>query len=174
MKCEPPDGETIYREQRFELRRCRIPLRGGGIQERGLIVHPGAVVLIPILDDGRVALIENHRWQVGRRLLELPAGTMEPGEDPRICAARELEEETGYHAEHLEAWAPFYPLPGGSTEVMYPFIARELAWVGQRLEPDEDISVVPKTIEEIQLLIETGTLEDGKSIAMLGRYLLTR
>jgi ADP-ribose pyrophosphatase len=132
------------------------------------------VVLIPILDDGRVALIRNHRWQVGKHLLELPAGTMEVGEDPIICAARELEEETGYRAEHLEAWTPFYPLPGGSTEVMHPFVARGLTWVGQRLEPDEEITVQPKTIDEIRDLLETGGLEDGKSIAMLGRYLLAR
>ena len=168
----PPDGETIYRENRFELRRCMIDLHDGTTMERGLIVHPGAVVLLPILEDGRIVLIRNRRWQVGKTILELPAGTMESDEPPLACAARELREETGYESGALEPWPTFYPLPGGSTEVMHPFIARELNWVGQQLEPDEDITVETYTLTEVENLIRTGELVDGKSLAVLGRYLL--
>ena len=172
MQQRIPDGRTIYTEKRFELRICDLKLSDGRTSSRGLIVHPGSVVLIPILDDGRLVLIKNRRWQVGQTLLELPAGTIEAGEEPIVCAARELEEETGYRCKALEPWPPFYPLAGGSTEIMHPYIARKLSWVGQRLEADEDISVEPKTINEVKALLRSGALVDGKSMALLGRYLL--
>lgn len=168
----PPDGETLYRERRFALRRCRLALRGGGADERAVLIHPGAVVLLPLLDDGRLVLIRNHRWQVGHPLLELPAGTLEPGEAPAACAARELIEETGYAAAELIAGGSFYAAPGVSTEVMHPFIARGLRAVGQALEADERIDVVPMTVGAVRAALLDGTLADGKSLAVLGRFLL--
>lgn len=168
----PPPGEAIHRERRFELRRCRVALRGGGSELRGLVVHPGAVVLLPVLDDGRLVFIRNRRWQIGHPLLELPAGTLEPGEDPAHCAARELIEETGYAAAELVAGSPFYAAPGLSTERMFPFLARGLTAVGQALEADEDIEVEPMTIEAARAALLDGRLADGKSLAVLGRYLI--
>lgn len=168
----PPAGETIHRERRFELRRCRLALRGGGVELRGLVVHPGAVVLLPVLDDGRLVFIRNRRWQLGHRLLELPAGTLEPGEAPARCAARELIEETGYAAADLVAGRPFYAAPGLSTELMHPFLARGLTAVGQALEADEDIEVEPLTVDAARAALLDGRLADGKSLAVLGRYLI--
>ncbi|MCA9541642.1 MAG: NUDIX hydrolase [Myxococcales bacterium] len=168
----PPPGITLYRDHRLELRRCTLTTRRGDVLERGLVVHPGSVVLLPLLDDGRIVLIRNHRWQLGHPLLELPAGTCEPGEAAARTAARELEEETGFSAARLDPLPPFYAAPGLSTEVMHPFVARGLKIVGQRLEADEDIEVVPMTRDAVQADLSAGRIADAKSLAVLGFYLL--
>lgn len=169
---DPPPGDVLYRERRFELRRCAVPLRGGGVAHRGLLVHPGAVVILPVFEDGSLLLIRNHRWQIGHPLLELPAGTRDGAEDPIACAHRELIEETGYRAETLVAGGPFYGAPGCTTEVMYPFLARGLTHVGQRLEADERIEVVRMRVDGARRALLDGTVADGKTLAILGRYLL--
>lgn len=171
---DPPAGETLYRERRFELRRCAVPLRGGGVAHRGLVVHPGAVVILPLLDDGRVVLIANHRWQIGHPLLELPAGTLDPGESPIACAARELREETGFEAAHLDPGPPFFACPGISTERMHPFTARGLRPVPRALEPDERIDVTPMTEADLRAAMHDGRIADAKTLAVLGRHLLAR
>lgn len=168
----PPEGDLLYQERRFELRRCRVPLRGGAEATRGVVVHPGAVVILPVHANGDITLIENLRWQVGRRLLELPAGTREPGEPLEECARRELREEAGLDAAHLAPLPPFFAAPGGSTEVLYPFLATGLTEVGQRLEPDEQIEVRRLTAAEARAALLSGALQDAKSLATLGRYLL--
>jgi len=168
----PPPGETVYHERRFAVRRCRLPVRGGAVIDRAVVIHPGSVVLLPVLDDGRLVLIESHRWQLGHPLLELPAGTLDPGEAPARCAARELIEETGYAADHLVAGGPFYAAPGLSTERMHPFLARGLRAVGQALEPDETIEVKAMSVDAVRAAMLDGRLADAKSLAVLGRYLL--
>lgn len=167
-----PPGTILYRDHRCELRRCAVPLRGGGNETRAVVVHPGSVVMLPVLDDGRLVFIENRRWQVGETVLELPAGTLSAGEDPAQGALRELREETGYTARELVAGAPFYGLPGLSTEVLFPFVARGLVAVGQALEADEEIAVVVLSVVEARARLLDGRLADAKSLAVLGRYLL--
>ncbi|MEZ4436352.1 MAG: NUDIX hydrolase [bacterium] len=169
---EAPAGEVLYRDARCEVRRCAVPVRGGAVVSRALVVHPGSVVLLPVLDDGRVVLIRNRRWQVGEALLELPAGTLGWGEDPAAGAMRELVEETGFRATTLTPMPPFYALPGLATEVMHPFVARGLVEVGQALEVDEQIEVVPTALAEARAMLVDGRLADAKSMAVLGRYLL--
>jgi 8-oxo-dGTP pyrophosphatase MutT (NUDIX family) len=168
----PPEGEVIYQERRFELRRCRVPLRGGGEAVRGVVVHPGAVVILPVHANGDICLIKNLRWQVGRALLELPAGTREPSEPIEVCARRELLEEAGLEASRLEPLPPFFAAPGGSTEVLYPFLATGLTAVGQRLEADEQIEVCRLTAAEARAALLSGALQDAKSVATLARYFL--
>jgi len=172
VKPNPPTGKTVYEEKRFSLRVCELELTNGKTQKRGVVIHPGAVVILPIAENGDLILIRNNRWQVGHRLLELPAGTLEPGEDPLQCAGRELVEETGYAAAQIEAFHTFFPMPGGSTEVMHCFLARKLTEVGQRLEPDEDIEVVPVSQDAIEKLLLNGDIVDGKTLALIGLYLL--
>ena len=169
----PPSGETIYQEKRFTLRRCEIPLRGGGQSSRGLVVHPGAVVILPIDDQGQMILIRNHRWQIGRPLIELPAGTRDQNESIEHCAHRELEEETGFKAQTLTPLSPFFIAPGISTEVHYPFIATVLTEVGQRLEADEEIDVLYYSIAMVRQALLDGSIQDAKTIVVLSRYLLT-
>ena len=137
-----------------------------------MVIHPGSVVLVPVTDDGEIVLIRSRRWQLGRPLIELAAGTRGADELPGQCAARELREETGYRAEHLVALDPIFALPGLTTEIMYPFLAHGLTPVGQALEADEDIEVLPLPIDEVRRMIASGEIRDAKTMAVLGRVFL--
>lgn len=147
---------------------------GGGRIARDIVVHPGAVVILPILPDGRIVLIRNYRYAVDRELWELPAGTRESGEEPIDTARRELEEETGYRAEKMAPFIEFYTSPGILSEKMSVFVASGLTFVGQRLEAGEKIVTEPLSIDEIRERLLAGWFSDGKTIAVLGSYLLGR
>lgn len=140
--------------------------------ERDVVVHPGAVVILPILDRERIIMIRNYRYAIGRELWELPAGTIEAGEEPLETARRELVEETGYRAGRMTPLAPFYTSPGILTERMHTFVANELTAVGQRLEGGERIVVEIVTMEDARRRLLDGDFCDGKTIAVLGRYFL--
>ncbi|MEE2756360.1 MAG: NUDIX hydrolase [Myxococcota bacterium] len=172
IKPTPPKGQTIYREERFSLRSCELTFGAAHIERRAVVIHHGSVVILPLTTDGQVVLIENKRWQIGCRILELPAGTMARAEDPITCASRELLEETGYQAGQLDYLQSIYALPGLSTEVMHIYVARDLEWVGQSLEQDEDIQVRLTPLEEIHQLILDGAILDGKTLAVLSSFLL--
>lgn len=131
---------------------------------REVVRHPGAVVIVPVLRDGRIVLIRNFRIAVGEYTLECPAGTLGVGEDPAVCAARELIEETGYQAESITGLGWFYTTPGLTDEKMHAFAATGLTEVGQRLEEDEDIQVVYVTEPEALRMIDSGELRDAKSM----------
>jgi ADP-ribose pyrophosphatase len=111
--------------------------------------------------------IENYRLSVGRRLLEIPAGTLEPGENHAEAALRELAEETGYRAGRVELWMQFYPSPGILTERMYLFAATDLTPGPPALEADEDIRVRLVAGDEAIDLVRRGQIEDAKTIAGL-------
>lgn len=166
----PPAGPAVHTERRFSLRICALPLRDGATEDRGVVIHGGSVVILARLPDDQLVFIRNRRWQIGHRLLELPAGTLGPGEDPAACAARELEEEAGFRAGRVTLLQPFYALPGLTTEIMYAYLAEDLTPVGQRLEPDEDIEVAPLPVAEVRRLMAAGEIHDMKSLAVLGAW----
>lgn len=172
IKPNPPKGQTIYRERRFSLRVCDVSFGGGSADRRAVVIHHGSVVILPITNDGHVVMIENKRWQIGARILELPAGTIDRSEDPLVCASRELVEETGYRAGQLEHLQSICALPGLTTEVMHVYLARELTWVGQSLQDDEDIRVQLLTLDDLRKRITRGAIIDGKTLAVLSSFLL--
>jgi ADP-ribose pyrophosphatase len=135
--------------------------------EREVVRHPGAVLVVPQLDDGRVVLIRNFRVAVDQALWELPAGSLGPGEDPRRAAARELAEETGYVAEAVDPLGEFYTSPGFCDELMRVYCARGLRPAAQRLEPGEEIEVRVLPLAEALRMIDDGRIRDGKTIAGL-------
>lgn len=139
---------------------------------RDIVVHPGAVVILPLLDDGRVAMIRNYRYTVEQELWELPAGTREPKEEPMETARRELIEETGYQAGEIEPLMEFYTSPGILTERMFAYVARNLTSVGQKLEDGEQITVEALTINDVHQKLISNELIDGKTIAVLSTYFL--
>ena len=164
--------ETLLTTPKFAVERRDVRLQDGRLVQREVIVHPGAVVILPILADGSIVLIRNYRFAAEDTLLELPAGTLEAGEDPQDCAARELEEETGYRAEQIEPLGEFFTSPGILSERMRAYLATGLSEVGQNLDDTEEIEVEIMRPDKIRQLIVDGQLIDGKTIAVLGTYML--
>lgn len=159
--------ERLLEGMRFDVDRVEIAARGGGRVVREVVVHGGAVTILPIDGQGRVVLIRNERFAVGRTLWELPAGSLERGEDPADCAARELEEETGYRAGRIEKLCAFYTTPGICTERMHAYLATDLEHVGQRLEETERIEVEPVSVENVKQMMRDNAIEDGKTLATI-------
>lgn len=133
----------------------------------------GAVVVLPLIGD-RVVLVKQYRYPVSGYLLELPAGTLEPGESPEECAARELEEETGYRPGRLAKLGEFYASPGYSTELLHAFLAKDLEKGEPRREAYEEIEVVEVPLAQLLDMAARGEVRDSKTLATLALYLLKR
>ena len=151
----------------FRVERHTRTVADGTVIHTDIVRHPGAVLVVPVLECGKLVMIHNHRIAIGKPLLEFCAGKLEPGEDPAAAAIRELEEECGYHAETLTPIGWFYTSPGFTDEKIYLFEARNLRRVNQRLQPDEDIEVIELHLADIQSALDSSELCDGKSIAAL-------
>ena len=164
--------ECLLATPLFTVEHRVYPRPGEEPISRDVVVHPGAVVILPILDDHRVIMIRNYRHAVERELWELPAGTMEPNEEPIDTARRELEEETGYRAGRLRPLMEFYTSPGILTERMYAFVATDLTPVGQKLQGGEQIVAEAVDLDDARRRLVDGEFRDGKTIAVLGRYFL--
>jgi len=163
-------NETLLTTPRFAVERREFPHPKAGVVRRELVVHPGAVVILPILNDESAVLIHNYRFAVGSELLELPAGTLEAGEEPIDCAARELEEETGYAADRIEPLVTFYTSPGFTDERMHAFVATGLTRTAQRLDATEQIRAVTMPLADTLAATRDGRIVDGKTIATLHVY----
>jgi ADP-ribose pyrophosphatase len=142
----------------------------GKRHKREVVVHPGAVVVLAIDDQGRVLLIRNRRYAIDQILVELPAGTLEKKEDPMNCAGRELLEETGYLARRLKPIGSYFTSPGILTEKMYAFAAYDLQKKQTALEEGEEIELEPTPMDEALRMIADGRIQDGKTIATLLMY----
>lgn len=166
---ESPWGQAqkVFQGVRFDVYALSLPAQDQGTQRREVVVPADAVVILPLLDEQTVVMIRNQRFAVNQTLWELPAGTLEPGEDPALCAARELEEETGYTARTITPLIEFYTTPGFCTEKMSAFCARGLTLVGQRLDPTERIDVEPVPITQAIKMIRDNQIRDAKTIAAL-------
>ena len=172
----------LLKAAKFRVERRQYDVPGQGRVHRELVVHPGAVVILPLLSPApagtpsvngeypAVVMIRNYRFAVGQELLELPAGTLEPGEPPIACAARELEEETGYVAEHIEPLCEFYTTPGFTDERMHVFVATGLTKTVQKLDATEQIRVDIIPLADALSATTDGRIIDGKTIAALQVY----
>ena len=137
---------------------------GDKTYQRETVHHPGSAVIVPVFADGTLALVRQYRHPAVRYLLEIPAGTLNHGEDPEEGAARELEEELGYTATRLEKLSEFFVTPGFCEEKMWVYLATELTETEQRLEDDEIIEVVRIPFSQALSMITTGEIEDAKTI----------
>jgi len=160
-----------YHGGHVQVREDRVIEPGGHECMREIVVHPGAVCIVARPAPDKVILIRQYRHAAGRVLLEIPAGTLHDGEDPRECAIRELEEEAGYRAATMTERAAFWTTPGFTTEFMYLYEAEGLTQT--QISPDEDevIEVDIVSITEALRMIDDGRIQDAKSILGLLRVL---
>jgi ADP-ribose pyrophosphatase len=162
--------EELLVTPRFKVIRQFESARDGSIHSRDTVQHPGAVAILPLLDDGRVCLIRNFRIAVGKTLIELPAGTLEAGEQPEDTAARELAEETGYLASGIEPLREFTMSPGILNERMHLFVARGLRPGPTAREPGETIQNIEVSWAEAMRMVDSGEIEDAKTLVGLLFY----
>jgi len=157
-------SETVYSGRIIQLRvdTVSVSVPGGGIKTRmrEIVVHPGAAAIVAMTDEG-ILMVEQYRKAVETMTLEIPAGTIEAGESPEECAARELIEETGFEAAKLDKLIEFFPSPGVSSEVIHIFRAGDLKRVSES-EPELPIRFVPR--DRILDMISSGELRDGKTL----------
>jgi len=156
---------VIYEGPIFGVRRDEVIEPGGVRATREVITHPGSVVVLPVLPDGRILLIRQYRHATRQYLWELVAGRMDPGETPKVAAARELIEETGFRARRFRVLLDVFPTPGFLEERMFILMAEGLT-AGQA-EPEDDEKIISQTYSRTQLegMIRRGKLRDAKSIA---------
>jgi ADP-ribose pyrophosphatase len=164
-------SEMIYEGPVFGLRRDEVLEPTGVRTTREVITHPGSVVVLPVLPDDRIVLIRQYRHATQQFLWELVAGRMEPGENPRKAAARELVEETGYRARRFRVFLDVFPTPGFLEERMFILLAEGLTAGEAQPEDDEKIVSAAFTQRELEQMIHHGKLRDAKSIAGLLYYL---
>ena len=154
----------IYRGRAVDLSVDLMRLPNGKVIEREIFYHPGSAVIIPRLNRDTLILIRQFRYSTGGYILEFPAGTMAVGEAPLHCARRELEEETGFRAKNFCKLLAFYPTPGVSTELMHLYLATGLRKTETRLEDDEVLTTKAFKIREIESMIRSRRIIDGKTI----------
>jgi ADP-ribose pyrophosphatase len=163
------ESKRIYFGRVVTLDADRVRLPDGGESVREVVRHAGAVVILPLFDDGRIALVRQFRYAVAAEVLEFPAGTLEPGEDVRTCAERELVEETGWQASGLEELGSFYSTPGFTDELLHSFIATGLSPSENGIAPDvdESIEVEVVSVEEAISMARRGEIRDAKTLSTL-------
>ena len=166
--------ELAFKGKHVQVRLDRIIDTAGNTSTLEIVVHPGAVCVVPLLDNGDVVLVRQYRHATGTRLLEICAGGLKPGEDPLEAARRELEEETGYLAGKLVERARFWTTPGFTTEFMYLYEATDLVKTQTNPDEDEIIDVEIATPEDSLRMIDDGRIQDAKSILGLLRVLPRR
>lgn len=158
-------SETLYRGKIIELRVDEVELPNGKQSKRELIKHPGAVAIIAITNDSKLVLVEQYRKALERTIIEIPAGKIEPGEDPEKTAIRELEEETGYKANQFSYIQSFATSPGFADEIIHLYLGTSLEKVENPALGDEDefIGLLECSIEEVETMMKDGRIYDAKT-----------
>ena len=162
------DSERIWQGRLLDVHRDRVRLPDGSEGVREYVVHPGAVVIIPVLPDGRLIFERQYRYPVGRVMLELPAGKIDPNEDPMLTAKRELHEETGHAADQWRHLGTMHPTIGYANERIEIFLAQGLVLLGQNaLDEGEFLELVELSLPEAMEAVRRGELTDGKTLSAL-------
>jgi ADP-ribose diphosphatase len=159
--------KTIFKGKVVTLNLETVTLPNGATVELEVVRHPGAAAIVPMKDERTVILIRQFRLAAGGFIYEIPAGKLFPGEDPHLCAERELEEEIGHRAGKIERLETFFTAPGFTDEVMHLFLATGLTKTKQNLDHDEVLEVIEMQLEEAIARIRDGTIRDAKTIVGL-------
>ena len=159
--------EIVYTGRRIQVAIDTQTTPDGQVIRRDMILHPGAVVILPVLDRDHVVLLRNHRFVIGETLWEVPAGTREPGEPIEACARRELLEETGYRAAKWTSLGDLYASPGVLDEKLHLFVAEDLTPGVSAPEADEELEAVTLPLAEAIRMCLAGEIKDAKTITSL-------
>lgn len=158
---------VIFRGLKIDLALQQVGLRDGTIAEREVVLHRGAVALVPMVDEEHVCLVRNRRYAIDRTLLEVPAGTIDPGESPDQTAERELLEETGYHSGRIRRIRDWFVSPGVMNERMSLYLCEDLRPGPADHQLDEELQAVIVPWEEAMSMAEDGRIEDAKTLLAL-------
>jgi ADP-ribose pyrophosphatase len=158
--------QLFYRSRKFNFEVNRLRLPNGSEGDWSCIRHPGGALAVPVTAEGQLVLVRQYRFAVQGRILEFPAGTLEPQESPAVTIEREIAEETGYRAHRWQPLGQFFLAAGYSDEIIYAFLAQdlELLETPPAQDDDEDIQTVLMTPQELEAAIFAGELVDAKSI----------
>ncbi len=175
----PPLGETLATRRGFDgawvhVRVDQVRLPSGRITTRETVEHPGSVAIVGVTTQGSVLLLRQSHHPIGRTLLGLPAGTLEPGESPETCARRELAEETGYRAGTLTQLATYFTSPGYTDERMTIFHAPGCEPAGREIDPDELIQLAITPLADLSRLVAPGAEQLADAKTLIGLLLLLR
>lgn len=165
LKEEAQRSELLFEGRFLHARRDEVRLPDGSTSTREYVVHPGAVVVIPLLDDGRVVLERQYRYPVGQVMVEFPAGKLDAGEDPFVCGQRELIEETGYRAREWAYAGRMHLAVAYSTEVIHIYFARGLEAGERQLDAGEFLDVFSAQPQQLLDWCRDGTVTDAKTLA---------
>ena len=171
-KIERLERKEIYNGKRVKLIIDKLRMPTGKEVNWELVTHPGAAAIIPVDNEGRIIMVRQYRNAADDYVLEIPAGGLEIGEDPSLCAKRELEEETGYKSNDIEFLLKFYSSIGISDEMISIYVATNLQESVQNLDEDEYVTIEKYDLEELIKMIYTGELTDCKTITGLLAYKL--
>lgn len=160
-------SEQVFRGVLLDVRRDRVRLPDGAEAVREYVVHPGAVVIVAVREDGCLVFERQFRYPLRRSFLELPAGKIDPGEDILACAQRELREETGFEAARWQHLGVFHPCIGYSDERIEVFLAHGLTQVGNELDEEEFLEVLSLSLTEAEQGVLDGRITDAKTISAL-------
>lgn len=161
--------QSVFSGRVIKLSVLDVELQDGSESKRELVKHPGAVAVLPIDAEGNVLLVRQFRIAAGRVLTEVPAGTLNAGEDPLLCAERELQEEVGYRPGKLESLGGIFVAPGYTTEFIHLYLATELQEARLEQDADEFIEVDRVPFTQVLDMVERGEIIDGKSIVCVLR-----
>ena len=165
-------GEGVYDGIFLKMKRDTVSLPDGQHAVREYLEHPGAVAILAVLDDGRILLERQYRYPIAQAVIEIPAGKLNAGEDPLLCAQRELQEETGYTAKHWSKIRRIHPVISYSTEFIDIYLAEGLSPGPARLDEEEFLDVFAAPLEELLHWVEMGKITDVKTI--ISTYWLER
>lgn len=157
----------VHRGRKIQVAVDVSPGADGKAIQRDIVLHPGAVAILPLVDNAHVCLLRNHRFIVDQVLWEVPAGTLEPGEPVEVAGPRELEEETGYRAATWRKLCEFYPSPGVLSERTHVFVASNLTPGPMRPEADEQLEPVTVSWEQALAWVRDGTIRDAKTLVAI-------
>lgn len=174
LKEKVVSSNEIFNGRILKVKLDKVLLPNGKISSREVVLHPGAVAILPILPNGDIVFVKQYRYPIDSIIYELPAGKLELNEKPLKCAIRELSEETGYDTNNLEFLTTIVTTPGFSNENIYLYLAKNLIKSKQHLDEDEFIDVEVLSVSKVKQMILEGNIFDSKTLSALLVYLLKK